>query len=181
MKAEPENKKGKVAKEGVVVNYFYTETVEERVVYKVITEWIDVNGKQLKPSEEGEHDKGKIPNYVFLETIKTRHKITHVFMAGEPIVEPKPFFPGEIPTPSTPEIPNPQPNPAQPQPEPEKPQPEPEKPQPEPEKPKKTEEPCKPELPNTGTETNAGVTVLGVLSALSGIGLLTRKKEEDEN
>jgi len=148
---------------------------------RFVTEWIDVNGKQLKPSEEGEQDKGRIPNHVFLETIKTRHKITHVFMAGEPIVEPKPFFPGEIPTPSTPEIPNPQPNPAQPQPEPGKPQPEPEKPQPEPEKPKKTEEPCKPELPNTGTETNAGVTVLGLLATLSGFGLLTRKKEEHEN
>ena len=218
LKAEPENKKGKVAKEGVVVNYFYTETVEERVVYKVITEWIDVNGNQLKPSEKGEQDKGRIANHVFLETIRTENKITHVFMADEPIVKPiievtiwrdtegnelkpyevgkkaalefngyrfvktttidgitihlyekiqKPFIPGEIPTPSTPKIPNPQPNPVEPQLE--------------PEEPKKTEEPSKPELPNTGTETNAGLTVLGVLAALSGIGLVTRKKEEYEN
>ena len=320
LKAEPENKKGKVLKEGVVVNYFYTETVEESVVYKVITEWIDVNGKQLKPSEkgeqeagkipnhvfletiktenkithvfmadesivkpiieitvwrdtegnelkpyeegkkealefngyrfvettpndgitihlyekiqkpfiskvitewidvngnqlkpseEGEQDKGKIPNHVFLETIKTENKITHVFMADESIVKPiieitvwrdtegnelkpyeegkkealefygykfvktttndgvtihlyekiqKPFIPAEIPTPPTPEIP---------------------KPQPKPEKTNKTEDPRKQELPNTGTETNAGVTVLGVLSALSGIGLVTRKKKEE--
>ena len=219
LKAEPENKKGKVLKEGVVVNYFYTETVEERVVYKVITEWIDVNGNQLKPSEKGEHEAGKIPNHVFLETIKTENKIIHVFMADEPIVKPiieitvwidtegnelkqyevgkkealefngyrfvktttndgitihlyekiqKPLIPGEIPTPSTPEIPNPQPNPVEPQENPVQPQPEPEKPR-------------KPELPNTGTETNAGVTVLGVLATLSGIGLVTRKKEEHEN
>ena len=212
LKAEPENKKGKVAKEGVVVNYFYTETVEERVVYKVITEWIDVNGNQLKPSEKGKHEAGKIPNHVFLETIKTENKIIHVFMADEPIVKPiieitvwidtegnelkqyevgkkealefngyrfvktttndgitihlyekiqKPSIPGETPTPSTPEIPNPQPNPVEPQPEPEK--------------------PHKPELPNTGTETNAGVTVLGLLATLSGIGLVTHKKEEHEN
>ena len=343
LKAEPENKKGKVAKEGVVVNYFYTETVEESVVYKVITEWIDVNGKQLKPSEKGKQEAGKIPNHVFLETIKTENKITHVFMADEPIVEPiieitiwrdtegnelkpyevgkkaalefngyrfvktttidgitihlyekiqkpfiskvitewidvngnqlkpseegeqdkgripnhvfletirtenkithvfmadepivkpiieitiwrdtegnelkpyevgkkvalefngyrfvktttidgitihlyekiqKPFIPGEIPTPSTPEIPNPQPNPVEPQPNPAQPQPNPVEPQLEPEEPKKTEEPSKPELPNTGTETNAGLTVLGVLAALSGIGLVTRKKEEYEN
>ena len=225
LKAEPENKKGKVAKEGVVVNYFYTETVEESVVYKVITEWIDVNGNQLKPSEEGEQDKGRIPNHVFLETIKTENKITHVFMADESIVKPiieitvwrdtegnelkpyevgkkaalefngyrfvktttidgitihlyekiqKPFIPGEIPTPSTPEIPNPQPNPAQPQ-------PNPVEPQLEPEEPNKTEDLRKPELPNTGTETNAGLTVLGVLAALSGIGLVKRKKEEYEN
>ena len=219
LKAEPENKKGKVAKEGVVVNYFYTETVEERVVYKVITEWIDVNGNQLKPSEKGKHEAGKIPNHVFLETIKTENKIIHVFMADEPIVKPiieitvwidtegnelkqyevgkkealefngyrfvktttndgitihlyekiqKPSIPGEIPTPSTPEIPNPQPNPVEPQENPVEPQPEPEKPR-------------KPELPNTGTETNAGVTVLGVLATLSGIGLVTHKKEEHEN
>ena len=239
LKAEPENKKGKVAKEGVVVNYFYTETVEERVVYKVITEWIDVNGKQLKPSEKGEQDKGRIADHVFLETIRTENKITHVFMADEPIVKPiievtiwrdtegnelkpyevgkkaalefngyrfvettpndgitihlyekiqKPFIPGEKPTPPTPEIPKPQPNPVQPQPNPVEPQPNPAQPQPnpvepqlEPEEPKKTEEPSKPELPNTGTETNAGLTVLGVLAALSGIGLVTRKKEEYEN
>ena len=219
LKAEPENKKGKVAKEGVVVNYFYTETVEERVVYKVITEWIDVNGKQLKPSEKGEQDKGRIADHVFLETIRTENKITHVFMADEPIVKPiievtiwrdtegnelkpyevgkkaalefngyrfvktttidgitihlyekiqKPSIPGETPTPSTPEIPNPQPNPVEPQENPVEPQPEPEKPH-------------KPELPNTGTETNAGVTVLGVLATLSGFGLVTRKKEEQEN
>ena len=94
----------------------------------------------------------------------------------------------EIPTPLTPEIPKPQPepvqpqpNPVQPQPNPVQPQPNPVQPQPEPEEPKKTEEPCKPELPNTGTETNAGVTVLGFLATLSGIGLLTRKKEEYEN
>lgn len=199
------------------ISQIYTITVGKPKV-KFVTEWIDVNGIQLKPSQEGEQEKGRIPNYVFLETIKTRHKITHVFMADEPIVKPiieitiwrdrqgnelkpyevgkkaalefngyrfvktatidgitihlyekiqKPFIPGEIPTPSTPEIPNPQPNPVEPQPE--------------PEKPNKTEEPSKPELPNTGTETNAGVTVLGVLAALSGIGLVTRKKEEDEN
>lgn len=73
------------------------------------------------------------------------------------------------------------PNPVEPQPNPVEPQPNPAQPQPEPEKPNKTEEPSKPELPNTGTETNAGLTVLGVLAALSGIGLVTRKKEEYEN
>ena len=225
LKAEPENKKGKVVQEGVVVNYFYTETVEESVVYKVITEWIDVNGKQLKPSEAGEQEKGRIPNHVFLETIRTENKIIHVFMADEPIVKPiieitvwidtegnelkpyevgkkealefngyrfvktttndgitihlyekiqKPLIPAEIPTPSTPEIPNPQPSAVEPQ-------PNPVEPQLEPEEPKKTEEPSKPELPNTGTETNAGVTVLGLLATLSGFGLLTLKKEEHEN
>ena len=35
------------------------------------------------------------------------------------------------------------------------------------------------ELPNTGTEANASLTTLGLLGALSGFGLLSRKKKED--
>jgi len=34
-------------------------------------------------------------------------------------------------------------------------------------------------LPNTGTEANAGLAALGLLGALSGFGLLSRKKKED--
>ena len=163
LKADPENRKGKVVKGGVVVNYFYTENVEESVVLK-ITIWRDTEGNELKPYEVGKKAALEFNGYRFVTT-KTIDGITiHLYEKIQ-----KPFIPGEIPTPSTPEIPNPQPNPVQPQ------------PQPEPEKPNKTEEPSKPELPNTGTETNAGLTVLGVLAALSGIGLVTRKKEEYEN
>ena len=35
------------------------------------------------------------------------------------------------------------------------------------------------ELPNTGTEANAGLATLGLLGALGGFGLLSRKKKED--
>ena len=35
------------------------------------------------------------------------------------------------------------------------------------------------ELPNTGTEANASLAALGILGALSGFGLLGRKKKED--
>ena len=35
------------------------------------------------------------------------------------------------------------------------------------------------ELPNTGTEANANLAALGLLGALSGFGLLARKKKED--
>ena len=35
------------------------------------------------------------------------------------------------------------------------------------------------ELPNTGTEAHAGLAALGLLGALSGFGLLSRKKKED--
>lgn len=172
LKADPENRKGKVVKGGVVVNYFYTENVEESVVLK-ITIWRDTEGNELKPYEVGKKAALEFNGYRFVTT-KTIDGITiHLYEKIQ-----KPFIPGEIPTPSTPEIPNPQPNPVEPQENPVQPQPQ---PQPESEKPNKTEEPSKPELPNTGTETNAGLTVLGVLAALSGIGLVTRKKEEYEN
>ncbi|MEZ7622747.1 LPXTG cell wall anchor domain-containing protein, partial [Streptococcus sp. 20925_1_69] len=35
------------------------------------------------------------------------------------------------------------------------------------------------ELPNTGTEAHAGLAALGLLGALSGFGLVARKKKED--
>ena len=168
LKANPENSKGKVVKGGVVVNYFYTENVEESVVLK-ITIWRDTEGNELKPYEVGKKAALEFNGYRFVKTATIDGITIHLYEKIQ-----KPFIPGEIPTPSTPEIPNPQPNPVEPQ-------PNPAQPQPEPEKPNKTEEPSKPELPNTGTETNAGLTVLGVLAALSGIGLVTRKKEEYEN
>lgn len=170
LKADPENRKGKVVKGGVVVNYFYTENVEESVVLK-ITIWRDTEGNELKPYEVGKKAALEFNGYRFVKTTTNDGITIHLYEKIQ-----KPFIPGEIPTPSTPEIPNPQPNPVEPQENPVQPQPE-----PEPEKPNKTEDPRKPELPNTGTETNAGVTVLGVLAALSGIGLVARKKEEYEN
>ena len=36
------------------------------------------------------------------------------------------------------------------------------------------------ELPNTGTEDHASLAALGLLGALSGFGLIARKKREDE-
>ncbi|MDN5026426.1 YSIRK-type signal peptide-containing protein [Streptococcus sp. SPS1] len=175
LKANPENSKGKVVKGGVVVNYFYTENVEESVVLK-ITIWRDTEGNELKPYEVGKKAALEFNGYRFVKTATIDGITIHLYEKIQ-----KPFIPGKIPTPPTPVIPNPQPNPVEPQPNPVEPQPNPVEPQPEPEKPNKTEEPCKPELPNTGTETNAGLTVLGVLAALSGIGLVTRKKEEYEN
>ena len=35
-------------------------------------------------------------------------------------------------------------------------------------------------LPNTGTEDHASLAALGLLGALSGFGLIARKKREDE-
>ena len=36
------------------------------------------------------------------------------------------------------------------------------------------------ELPNTGTEAHSSLAALGLLGALSGFGLIARKKREDE-
>ena len=128
----------------------------------------------MKPYEVGKKAALEFDGYRFVKTTIIDGITIHLYEKIQ-----KPFIPSEIPTPSTPEIPKPQPNPVAPQLEPEEPN-KTEDPR-KPEEPNKTEDPRKPELPNTGTETNAGVTVLGVLAALSGIGLVTRKKEESEN
>ena len=141
-----------------------------------ITIWRDTEGNELKSYEVGKKVALEFNGYRFVKTTTNDGITVHLYEKIQ-----KPLVPAEIPTPSTPEIPNPQPNPVEPLPNPVEPQPNPVEPQLEPEEPKKTEEPSKPELPNTGTETNAGVTVLGLLATLSGFGLLTGKKEEHEN
>ena len=51
------------------------------------TEWIDVNGKVLKPLEKGVHEKEKFGGYVWLESILEGDKITHIYFEGTPSVE----------------------------------------------------------------------------------------------
>ncbi|CAM1664069.1 mucin-binding protein [Streptococcus mitis] len=212
------------------------------------TEWIDVNGNVLRPTENGLHEKGRIANHVWLESRLEGNKVTHIFFAGSPSVDKpeykitvwfdkdgnplKPDQPGTheagnipgyryittvtedgitihrfekippvLPTepiPDRPEEPNPQPNPEHPSaptPSPELPNQEtpiPE-PTPEPDTPK-PETPVSPdpeaptyetgkreELPNTGTEANAGLAGAGLLTLLAGLGLGFFKKKEDES
>ena len=212
------------------------------------TEWIDVNGNVLRPTENGLHEKGRIANHVWLESRLEGNKVTHIFFAGSPSVDKpeykitvwfdkdgnplKPDQPGtheagnipgyryittvtedgitihrfekippvlpNEPIPVRPEEPNPQPNPEHPSaptPSPELPNQEtpiPE-PTPEPDTPK-PETPVSPdpevptyetgkreELPNTGTEANAGLAGAGLLTLLAGLGLGFFKKKEDES
>lgn len=212
------------------------------------TEWIDVNGNVLRPTEDGFHEKGRIANHVWLESRLEGNKVTHIFFAGSPSVDKpeykitvwfdkdgnplKPDQPGtheagnipgyryittvtidgitihkfekippvlpNEPIPNRPEEPNPQPNPEHPSvptPSPElpnqetpipEPTPEPDTPRPEtpvspdPEVP--TDETGKrEELPNTGTEANAGLAGAGFLTLLAGLGLGFFKKKEDES
>ncbi|WP_173279712.1 MULTISPECIES: YSIRK-type signal peptide-containing protein [unclassified Streptococcus] len=213
------------------------------------TEWIDVNGNVLRPTENGFHEKGRIANHVWLESRLEGNKVTHIFFAGSPSVDKpeykitvwfdkdgnplKPDQPGtheagnipgyryittvtedgitihrfekippvlpNEPIPDRPEEPNPQPNPEHPSvptPSPElpnqetpipEPTPEPDTPRPETPVSPDPEAPTyetgkREELPNTGTEANAGLAGAGLLTLLAGLGLgFFKKKEEDES
>ena len=159
-------------------------SVDKPEEYK-ITIWIDEAGNPLKPDQPGTHEAGTIPGYRFIKTTKKDGVTIHQFEKITPV------DPNE-PIPDRPEEPRPQPNPEHPSaptPSPELPNqeipipvpdtPSPETPvSPDPEVPT-YETGKREELPNTGTEANAGLATLGLLGALGGFGLLTRKKEED--
>ena len=212
------------------------------------TEWIDVNGNVLRPTENGLHEKGRIANHVWLESRLEGNKVTHIFFAGSPSVDKpeykitvwfdkdgnplKPDQPGtheagnipgyryittvtedgitihrfekippvlpNEPIPDRPEEPRPQPNPEHPSaptPSPElpnqetpipEPTPEPDTPRPETPVSPDPEAPTyetgkREELPNTGTEANAGLAGAGLLTLLAGLGLGFFKKKEDES
>ena len=133
-----------------------------------ITIWVDENGKPLKPEKPGTHEPGNIPGYRFITTTTKNGVTIHKFEKITPVepnnpVPQKPTTPiptpqdstiptpeSQIPTPNTPEANTPT-----------------------------SETSRREELPNTGTEANANLAALGLLGALSGFGLLARKKKED--
>ena len=118
-----------------------------------ITIWVDENGKPLKPEKPGTHESGNIPGYRYITTVTKDGVTIHKFEKITP-VEPNNPIPQKpttpIPTPNTPEANTPT-----------------------------SETNRREELPNTGTEANANLAALGLLGALSGFGLLARKKKED--
>ena len=133
-----------------------------------ITIWVDENGKPLKPEKPGTHEPGNIPGYRYITTVTKDGVTIHKFEKITPVdpnnhVPQKPTTPiptsqdstiptpeSQIPTPNTPEANTPT-----------------------------SETSRREELPNTGTEANANLAALGLLGALSGFGLLARKKKED--
>ena len=144
------------------------------------TTWTDENGNPLKPTEPGSKKTGRIPGYEYVKTvIGSNGNIRHIFRKVE-MPTPTPVEPVQPVSPQEPETPE---QPVSPQ-EPETPE------QPvTPEMPTVPEQPKQPatpkyvdgqkELPNTGTEANASLAAIGLLGALSGFGLLARKKKED--
>ena len=133
-----------------------------------ITIWVDDNGKPLKPEKPGTHGSGNIPRYRFITTTTKDGVTIHKFEKITPVepnnpVPQKPTTP--IPTPQDPTIPTPESQIQTPN-------------TPEANTPT-SETSRREELPNTGTEANANLAALGLLGALSGFGLLARKKKED--
>ena len=133
-----------------------------------ITIWVDENGKPLKPEKPGTHEPGNIPGYRFITTTTKDGVTIHKFEKITPVepnnpVPQKPTTP--IPTPQDPTIPTPEsqiPTPNTPE-----------------ANTPTSETSRREELPNTGSEANANLAALGLLGALSGFGLLARKKKED--
>ena len=133
-----------------------------------ITIWVDENGKPLKPEKPGTHEPGNIPGYQFITTTTKDGVTIHKFEKITPVepnnpVPQKPTTP--IPAPQDPTIPTPEsqiPTPNTPE-----------------ANTPTSETSRREELPNTGTEANANLAALGLLGALSGFGLLARKKKED--
>ena len=126
---------------------------------KIVTRFIDENGKDISTSEEGVKKPKVVEGYEFTKTTidENGNKVHHY----KRVVTPQ-HFDTEVPetpsqhsqsaqpsTPSQPAVPTPKYVDGQ------------------------------KELPNTGTEANASLAALGLLGVLGGFGLLARKKKED--
>ena len=50
-------------------------------VVNKVTEWVDTEGKVIRPQEDGSKDPGKVPNYELVGTVKDPEtgKVTHIF------------------------------------------------------------------------------------------------------
>ena len=144
---------------------------------QVVTYYVDENGKDIAPSEKGAQAPKGISGYEYVTTTKDPNgNLVHHY---KKVATPQPV-------PSTPETPEQPVAPVQPE--------QPTTPtQPAVPTPAETSvptdsatQPATPkyvdgqkELPNTGTEANASLAALGLLGALGGFGLLSRKKKED--
>uniref|UniRef100_UPI003211AD2D G5 domain-containing protein n=1 Tax=uncultured Streptococcus sp. TaxID=83427 RepID=UPI003211AD2D len=174
--------------------YFEGTPSVDKPEYK-ITVWFDEDGNPIKPEKPGTHESGNIPGYRLITTATkdgvTIHKFEKV-ANGTPILPESPtshpMTPSSSPSTSTPEKPNKAQTPSPEQ-----------DASPAPSKVSEqkgeavatatsektvdsvtsTKTSDKAELPNTGTEANANLAALGLLGALSGFGLLARKKKED--
>ena len=122
--------------------------------YKIITTYVDENGELIIPDENGSHPGKELKGYEIVRTeTDANGNVRHVYRKIQkqtPVEPSQPVSPQEPATPAQPVQPT-----------------------------AVKEAEGKRELPNTGTEANASLAALGLLGALSGFGLLARKKKED--
>lgn len=178
-----------------------TRTNKRNKVTKVVTEgtWTTGNWDEVVSPEIANYGKPDLPK-VSNEEVTADSKDTTILVRydrlstpNKPIPEkpeiPKPQEPGTPGEPTNPEHPSaPTPSPELPNQETPIPEPTPEPDTPKPETPVSPDPEVptyetgkREELPNTGTEANAGLAVAGLLTLLSGLGLGFFKKKEDES
>ena len=153
---------------------------------QVVTYYVDENGKTISPSENGAQAPKAVSGYEYQTTTKDPNgNLVHHY---KKVATPQPAGPTAPEQPAAPTAPTAPTAPAEPG-QPATPN------QTQPAAPAQadatvatdtTAKPATPkyvegqkELPNTGTEAHAGLAALGLLGALSGFGLLSRKKKED--
>ncbi len=135
---------------------------------QIVTEYLDENGNRITSDKEGKHNPIELEGYEFSHSTtdakgNTLHHYKKVGTAPSEVETPRhqeqPTTPNQpaVPTPVETSVPT-----------------------------DSATQPATPkyvdgqkELPNTGTEAHAGLAALGLLGALSGFGLLARKKKED--
>ncbi len=147
---------------------------------QVVTYYVDENGKAISPSENGAQSPKAVSGYEYQTTTKDPNgNLVHHY---KKVATPQPAGPTAPEQPAAPTAPAEPGQTATPN-------------QTQPAAPVQadatvatdtTAKPATPkyvegqkELPNTGTEAHAGLAALGLLGALSGFGLLSRKKKED--
>ncbi len=147
---------------------------------QVVTYFVDENGKTISPSENGAQAPKAVSGYEYQTTTKDPNgNLVHHY---KKVATPQPAGPTAPEQPAAPTTPAEPGQPTTPN-------------QTQPAAPAQadatvaTDTAAKPatpkyvdgqkELPNTGTEANSSLAALGLLGALSGFGLLSRKKKED--
>lgn len=136
------------------------------------TVWRDENGKDLKVPSVDKQEAGEVPGYEFVESHREGDNLTvHVFrtkQAQTPAAKDQTPSPEQAASPAPSKV-SEQKGEAVATATSEKTV----------DSATSTKTSDKEELPNTGTEANANLAALGLLGALSGFGLLARKKKED--
>ena len=136
------------------------------VTEKVLTTYVDENGELIIPDENGSHPGKPLEGYELVRTetdangnVRNVYRKVQSQTPAQPVEPTTPAMPEQ---PAKPEVPVTSEQSVQ-----------------EVQATVSKEAEAKRELPNTGTEDNASLAALGLLGALSGFGLVARKKKED--